>query len=146
MQATMRYLSLLLFIVALFTTCRKYEEGPNVSFRKKEARVTNNWRVESAVVNGVEESQEPFWTKQKHYMYRDGKYIVTIIDPVTLEAENYQGTWELYDEGRKLSLMTKNPVTLLETRNEYNILKLFEKSLWIRKTDNSLELHFTPSE
>jgi hypothetical protein len=139
-------LSVALVGALTISSCRKYEEGPNISLRKKEARVTNNWRVESAQLNGTEVSADPYWTKQKHYMYRDGKYIVTIINPVTLEAKNLQGTWTLYDNDRKLALTTKNFSGNIDSTNDYNILKLYNKQMWIRKTDNSLELHFVPFE
>ncbi len=138
---------LVIVVVAVaISSCRKYEEGPNISFRSKKARLTNNWRVESAEVNGTEVSQDPYWAKQKHYIYRDGKYIVTIIDPITLEARNVQGTWVLYDHGKKVALTTKNFSGNIDSTNDYNILKLYEKQLWIRNVDNSVEIHFTPFE
>lgn len=146
----MNKIASILLLVALVafgvSSCRKYEEGPNISLRTKKARVTNNWRVESAQVDGIERSLEPYWTKQKHYMYSDGKYIVTIIDPVTLEARNVQGDWKLFDNDRKLALTTKNFSGNIDSTNEYNILKLYNKQMWIRKTDNSVELHFVPFE
>ena len=108
MKKTVLFSALALMALVNMTSCRKYEEGPNISLRKKEARVTNNWRVESAQLNGNEVSLDPYWAKQKHYFYRDGKYIVTIIDPVTLEARNLQGNWQLYDDDRKIALTTKN--------------------------------------
>lgn len=132
--------------VVIMNSCRKYEEGPNISLRKKEARVTNNWRIESAQLNGNEVSLDPYYAKQKHYMYRDGKYILTIIDPVSLEARNLQGTWTLYDNDRKIALTTKNFSGNIDSTNDFNILKLYNKQFWIRKTDNSLELHFVPFE
>ena len=129
-----------------FSACRKYEEGPNISFRTKKARVTNNWRCESAQVNGVEVSLDPYYAKQKHYFYRDGKYIQTIIDPVTLEARNLQGTWTLYDNDRKISVTTKNFSGNIDSTNNYSILKLYEKQMWLRSTDNTHEYHFVPFE
>lgn len=146
MKKILFVLSVALVGALTISSCRKYEEGPNISLRKKEARVTNNWRVESAQLNGTEVSADPYWTKQKHYMYRDGNYVVTIINPVTLEAKNLQGTWKLYDNDRKLALTTKNFSGNIDSTNDYNILKLYNKQMWIRKTDNSLELHFVPFE
>jgi hypothetical protein len=146
MKKILFVLSVALIGALTISSCRKYEEGPNISLRKKEARVTNNWRVESAQLNGTEVSADPYWTKQKHYMYRDGNYVVTIINPVTLEAKNLQGTWKLYDNDRKLALTTKNFSGNIDSTNDYNILKLYNKQMWIRKTDNSLELHFVPFE
>jgi hypothetical protein len=79
-------------------------------------------------------------------MYSDGKYIVTIIDPVTLEARNVQGTWKLYDDDRKIALTTKNFSGNIDSTNDYSILKLYNKQFWIRKLDNSVELHLAPFE
>lgn len=146
MNRYMRYWTLLLAIAVGFSSCRKYEEGPNISLRTKRARVTNNWKLESALVNGVERSLDPFYAKQKHYMYSDGKYLVTIINPVTLEARNLQGTWKLFDDDKRIALTTRDEITLKDSTNEYNILKLFNKQFWIRKTDNSEEYHMVPFE
>ena len=133
-------------IVVGISSCRKYEEGPNISLRTKKARITNNWRYESAEVNGMEVSSDPFYAKQKHYFYRDGKYIQTIIDPVSLEARNLQGSWLLYDNDKKIAITVKIPPAYLDSTSNYSILKLYEKQMWLRTTDNSREYHFTPFE
>lgn len=146
MNRYMRFWTILLVVVVGFSSCRKYEEGPNISLRTKRARVTNNWKLESALINGVERSLDPFYAKQKHYMYSDGKYLVTIINPVTLEARNLQGTWKLFDDDKRIALTTRDDITLKDSTNEYNILKLFNKQFWIRKTDNSEEFHMVPFE
>ena len=135
-----------LSLLIIIGGCRKYEEGPNISLRTKKARIANNWRYESAQVNGTEVSLDPYYAKQKHYFYRDGKYIQTIIDPVTLEAKNLQGTWVLYDKDRKITVTTKNFSGNIDSTNNYSILKLFEKQMWLRTTDNSKEFHFVPFE
>ncbi len=138
---------IVIFIISLaVTSCRKYEDGPNISFRTKKARVTNNWKVESVLLNGNDVSSDPLWTKQKHYLYRDGKYIITIINPVSLEARNLQGNWKLYDEDRKIEMTTKNYAGNIDSTNYYDILKLRNDEFWIRKDDNTLELHFAPFE
>ncbi|HNB81609.1 MAG TPA: hypothetical protein PLP14_05875, partial [Chitinophagaceae bacterium] len=89
---------------------------------------------------------DPYYAKQKHYFYRDGKYIQTIIDPITLEARNLQGTWALYDHDRKIAVTTKNFSGNVDSTNDYNILKLYENQMWLRTTDNSKEFHFVPFE
>ena len=144
-----RIASILLFAFAVLVTvssCRKYEEGPNISLRTKKARITNNWRYESAQVDGVEVSSDPYFAKQKHYFYRDGKYIQTIIDPITQEARNLQGNWVLYDNDKKIAVTVKIPPANKDSTNNYSILKLFEKQMWLRTTDNSREYHFAPFE
>jgi hypothetical protein len=132
MNKSLLVLLLVLMVSGSMTSCRKYEEGPNISLRTKRARVTNNWKIESAQVDGIEKSFDP--------------YIVTIIDPVTLEARNVQGTWKLYDDDRKIALTTKNFSGNIDSTNDYSILKLYNKQFWIRKLDNSVELHLAPFE
>ena len=144
-----RIASILLFAFAILvsvSSCRKYEEGPNISLRTKKARITNNRRYESAQVDGVEVSSDPYFAKQKHYFYRDGKYIQTIIDPITQEARNLQGNWVLYDNDKKIAVTVKIPPANKDSTNNYSILKLFEKQMWLRTTDNSREYHFAPFE
>ena len=58
------YLAFVLMIGAItITSCRKYEEGPNISLRSKEARIANNWRIESAQLNGVNKNTFSIETK-----------------------------------------------------------------------------------
>ncbi len=102
--------------------------------------------MESAEVNGVERSQEPYWTKQKHYFRRNGDYVVTVIDPNTLEATNLNGSWKLYDNDRKIALTLRRANAGQDSVSDYNVLKLFNKQMWLRRTDNSVELHFIESE
>lgn len=140
------YILVALVGLVVISSCRKYEEGPNISLRKKVTRVTGAWRIESAQLNGTEVSLDPYWAKQKYDFFRDGKYILTVIDPVSLEASNINGDWTLYDDDRKLAITTKNFSGNIDSTNDYNILKLYNKQFWIRKTDNSLELHLVPFE
>lgn len=47
---------LLVLSVLLLFGCKKYEEGPSISFRTKKARLTNAWNIERKVFpNGTEE-------------------------------------------------------------------------------------------
>lgn len=141
------YFALVLMIgTTTLSSCRKYEEGPNISLRSKEARVANNWRIESAELNGVNLSSDPFYAKQKHFFYRNKSYMVTIIDPQTFEATNYSGEWKFFDNDKKIAISIKNFSGNIETVTEYNIIKLFNNQFWIRTVDNTLELHFVPTE
>lgn len=127
-----------------FLSCSKYEEGPGISFRSKKERLANSWRIESITVNGIERAAEPLFAKQKHYIYEGGSYIINIIDPLTLEAEDIQGTWTLYDDDKKLAVNRTNYNGVTDSLENYQILKLKEKSLWLRSLDNTREYHFAP--
>ena len=132
------------FVTVAMFSCSKYEQGPGLSFRSKTKRLANSWRIESASVNGVERASEPLFAKQKHYIYESGSYIITITDPVTLVAQNVQGSWKMYDKDRKLEVIRNNVNGVTDSVEDYQILKLKEKSLWIRSLDNTVEYHFVP--
>ncbi len=144
MKKNISILIVLSILVLGFMSCQKYEQGPGVSFRSKTKRLANTWRIQSVTVNGVERAAEPFYAKQKHYIYESGSYIINIIDPITLEAEDVQGQWSLYDEDRKLSVNRNSFNGVTDSLEDYQILKLKEKSLWLRKLDNTVEYHFEP--
>ena len=132
------------FVAVAMFSCSKYEQGPGLSFRSKTKRLANSWKIESVTVNGVEQASDPFYAKQKHYIYESGAYDVTIIDPITLVAENINGTWTMYDNDKKLAVNHTNYNGVADSLDEYQILKLKEKDLWLRTLDNSMEFHFTP--
>ncbi|MBI3502218.1 MAG: hypothetical protein HY063_10525 [Bacteroidetes bacterium] len=49
-------LLLAMAIVAItFNECKKYPDGPGLSLRSKTARMTDNWKISSYKINGVDE-------------------------------------------------------------------------------------------
>jgi len=137
-------IALLAIVMIAALGCRKYEEGPNISLRSPETRATNSWAIESITINGIEKSDEPGYADQRHYFFGDGQYTLTVIDPVTLIAENIQGKWELYDSDRKMALTQNNFAGQPDSVEDYKILKLFKKQMWLRSIDNVSEIHFVP--
>lgn len=51
-KTSLFFLSLIL-IVSL-SSCKKYENGPSLSFRSRTARLENNWKVASYTINGID--------------------------------------------------------------------------------------------
>lgn len=50
----MRKLLVLLSIAALFGSCTKYKDGPTISFRSAEKRLTGKWQIESITLNDAD--------------------------------------------------------------------------------------------
>ncbi len=48
------YLFLLVFLVGVFSTCKKYEEGPCISFKTKKSRLTGNWEPVVFLANEID--------------------------------------------------------------------------------------------
>ncbi len=144
MKGRILIVSGLCFVMVALFSCSKYEEGPGLSFRSKTKRLANSWRISSVTVNGVEQSGNPFFSKQKHYIYESGEYNISIVDPFTQEVENVNGQWKFYDDDEKMAVNFANYNGVADSLAEFRILKLKEKSLWLRSLDNSVEYHFTP--
>ena len=121
--------SVLILVVA--SGCRKYNEGPGLSLRSKTARVSNEWKVESAYdykdsVTVTQDYMGETWefTKDGEFMERDNG---------TIEKN---GTWNFTPE--KDSLQVK----VITDIDSYYILRLKENEIWLRDKDE--ELHLVP--
>jgi hypothetical protein len=138
------FVAFLIIISASFilTSCNKYEDGNNLSFRSAKERVINNWRLTSITINGVEKVGLAEYLTQEQIWLPDGNYTQTFINPITGTGERIDGTWELQDDNKKVALTKFNQITgKIESAVIYNILKLYENEIWLRSTDNSTEMH-----
>jgi hypothetical protein len=145
MNKTIINILLICAIAVGFSSCKKYEEGPNISFRSVKQRVTNTWKIESININGLELVNEPQYSTQKQFWLGDGQYNHTYIDPSTGVGKRVDGKWTLQNSNNQISVVYNNITTgKPETTVIYNIIKLYEKCMWIRSTDNSIEYHLIP--
>jgi hypothetical protein len=55
-----KFIYIYLIFVFLFS-CKKYEDGPLVSFRTKKTRITGVWKLDKIIVNGVEKNDDNFF-------------------------------------------------------------------------------------
>lgn len=130
----MHGLIMVIFAVAItFTSCKKYEEGPALSFRSKKARVVNEWKIEYAfeTSSGATTTQDYFnetweFTKDGDFFERDQGVI------------DKSGTWEFISdkESIQVNLISNNP-------RYYTIIKLNNKEMWLK--DNDEEYHLVPA-
>jgi len=126
----------LIFIVLL--SCKKYEDGPLVSFRSKQARIVGRWELDKVIVNGVEKRDDLFFFRMD---ISDGGEVV-----LYGKGGIIKGVWQF--DNNKESIKFK-----FETDNSWTketILRLKEKELWLmsREIDNitgeviKVEKHF----
>lgn len=94
-----KYLSIIiLFIIGSISACKKYEEGPYISFRSKNARLINDWtcvagrNFETLQILGGEQID------MQLYLYDDGifklQYPCELIDNFYTK-DSLEGTWTL---------------------------------------------------
>ena len=130
-----------------FTTCKKYEEGPSLSLRSKEARVVNTWKVEKYYKNGEDKTADFFADKINYIetFTEDGKWSLSYTDASDNELETDSGTWE-FDKDSNKEKIDRNAGG--STWEELTILKLKNKEFWFWYMDSGdkKEYHLIPSE
>lgn len=120
--------------------CNKYDDGPMVSFRSVEERVTNNWRVEKAIENGNDVSGD---FDKYDISFREDKTVVVVAHYSFIGIEydyTANGTWSLQDNNEKIVIDYEDGTS----DASYFILKLKEKELNVREEGSNLELHLVP--
>lgn len=128
MKKVIFVISLLLGISA-FLSCRKYEEGPLVSFRTKTSRVVNNWTVKSVYVNAEYDGSHS-QTGKLFSFTKEGRFTIN---------NDSTGSWRFIDDYAVIYLKYDDKITI----KEYTISKLKEKEMWMYyydSTDHKIEL------
>ena len=122
----MRYIISLILIVVILTSCKKYPEGPFISFRSRDTRVVNSWGVEKALVNNVENT--PIYSKYTYDFNQDATYSeFNGFLPLT-------GNWAFTDDEDSIIVKYNNNTQIL---HRFKILKLKNSSIWLLETRNS---------
>lgn len=139
-NSTMKFNSYHLYFFicfGLFFSCKKYEEGPALSFRSKAERLANHWKYEKKLINNEEVELTEEEKNTTLIFDKSGAYIKRI--PNGPYFTSYQGTWEFTDRKEKIKTFLSytyfgNPVT---EEREWEIVKLKEKELWLRYVDGN---------
>lgn len=120
-----------------WTGCSKYEEGPWISFTKKENRIRGHWELSAVYKDGAKttsefpsgvESRESVWE-----LYMNKTLIITYLEDITYYKSS--GSWEFDDDKEKL---IANFTTRYSTLSrEYTIVKLSTKEMKLRFKDEN---------
>jgi hypothetical protein len=119
----------LILLCLLAGSCRKYEEGPDISFMSKQYRLYGYWTMEKWIENNAEQSSE----LQFHHQFgfaKDGTYYYSFYDPPSGYTINFTGTWEFRHQKQQLVLGLDDPINGMEYQ-VWDILRLTSKELWL---------------
>jgi len=112
------------------TSCKKYEDGPMISFRTRAERVANTWKVDNYKVNGTDYTSlvsgySETYTKGGGYSYEWG-------------VLGGSGTWKFQHNDEEIAL------TGVDNQNDHTlvILKLEEKEFWYYYLDGNDKYEF----
>ena len=129
-----------LFVIAALivavTGCKKYEEGPALSLRSKEARVANTWKVEYTSTNGTDYTS--FYSDYTMTFTKDGGYSF-VWGNVT-----GSGKWEFQNDEEEIKISG----TSSQSSETIHILKLKEKEFWYYSMDGNdrTDVHLVPAD
>jgi len=122
MRKIITLLVLATFIMVGMSSCKKYEEGPMISFRSKTSRVAGDWKLQKATQEGVDITSN------------------ITIDYITFEKDGafkfvgggleLKGTWSFDD--KKENIIIKYAGSSDEEK--LKIIKLKNKELWLDET------------
>ncbi len=118
------------FIIASFS-CTKYEDGPIITFRSKDSRISGTWKYESLIyvdqgITVVDNLPTLVFTCDKNGTYSDN--------------EDSLGTWKFSGQVDLIINKSKNSIA---SETKWEIIKLAKKQLWLRK--DKVEHHFCPN-
>jgi hypothetical protein len=118
-----------LMIVLVLPACKKYPEGPALSFRSKKSRLVNQWTVEQKLQNGIDVTLDYKEVRRNLIVeFKEGGDLVsTYTNPVDSTIV-INAAWE-FNKDKSAVNITQTGVTL-----PYTILKLKNKELWLKTT------------
>jgi hypothetical protein len=139
MKNLSKILLLALVIALVLPACKKYPEGPTVSFRSKTARLVNQWKVVQELENGHDNTTSfTNYYKNEVVEFKDnGDFSNTFTNPGDTTI-TWTGKWEFSKDKTKVNIIYP---TLTYS---WDILMLKNDELWLKLTlgTNFQEIHY----
>ncbi|MCI5056978.1 MAG: hypothetical protein MRY83_12760 [Flavobacteriales bacterium] len=121
-------------------SCSKYEDGPEISLRSKEARLANTWEMEHVFMDGevVTDNYEQFQLQLLEGGY--AKWVSTATFNDRTQDYESEGTWTFVHDKESVTF-NFDEEALDQT---FKILKLEEDALWMINETTNMEVQFEP--
>ncbi len=127
----------IIVIASSLTSCKKYPDGPSISFRSRIERVANTWKMEQVMLNGSDVTSNftnnnytETYDKSENYSYRS-------------TVGSGSGKWSFENNDMQIKRQGVSGQSTLDL----TILRLKENSFWYKYTDgnDSYEFHLVPN-
>ena len=127
----------LLVALSLFSACKKYPDGPRISFETRTARVSNVWKMEQVTVNGSDVTSTYTSINYTETYDKSGNY------SYNSSFGGGSGKWAFEN---KDSQIKRNGVSG-QSSYDITILRLKEKSFWYKFADgkDNYVFHLIPN-
>lgn len=117
----------IILIIGALAGCKKYEEGPSLSFRSREARVANTWKVASYTINGTDNTSVLANINYLETYDKDGNY------SYSSSLGTGTGRWEFQSSDQEI----KRSGVSSQSTETLVILRLKEKEFWYYYLDGN---------
>jgi hypothetical protein len=119
-----------------FSACKKYEEGPALSFRSKSERVANTWTLESYYENGTNKTSDFSDWDVVMVTDKDGAIKITQTHKPSQGKLEVSGTWAFKNDKEQIEVVFPSPTGT----QVWDVLRLYEKEFWYSysETDNGV--------
>lgn len=117
-------------MITTFQSCKKYPDGPLISFHSRTERVANTWKVDNYKINGTDYTSlvsgyTETYTKDGNYYYSFGSLAGT-------------GSWAFQNKDAEIRITGINH----QSSETLYILKLEEKEFWYYYMDGNDKKEF----
>lgn len=136
----------------LFSACKKYDDGPAISFESKKKRLSNVWIIEKVYETPQGGTKTDKTADYKNYyvsyvmnIEKNGGYSISYF-PYNISTYNESGLWR-FNSNKEIVTFTNANGNSSAIGNVWIIQRLKERELWM-KTINSnnitIEAHLIP--
>lgn len=119
----------LLALAALFIlpACKKYEDGPGISFRTKKGRLVGEWQLDELEIDGADYTSDVnTWDLD---FDKEGDFSMTF-QAEGFESNSYDGEWDFSNDKEELEIKYDDGDKI-----EADIKRLTNKELWFEFTE-----------
>jgi hypothetical protein len=129
-------LAAVIAVSVILSSCGKYEEGPKISLASKKARISNTWKLDKYLYNGVDQPLGGYSLVID--IKKDGSYTSTSSFGGASFIDT--GVWQFSSD--KESLITTS--TGSSTAETVQIIRLKSNEFWTRETvgSDTDEMHY----
>ncbi|MBN4071232.1 hypothetical protein JYT72_01855 [Crocinitomix catalasitica] len=125
-------------LTLIVVSCKKYDEGPAISFLSKKSRVANTWVFESYTIDGVDSTA--FYAAPGTELTLDKDYnasgMIVQSDGTNFDTTVFSGTWEFVEKNKGFGMILTDAETMIIDTNYWWIRKLKSKEFWLEEDDN----------
>ena len=127
----------ILVIASSLTSCKKYPDGPSISFRSRIERVANTWKMEQVMLNGSDVTSNFTNTNYTETYDKSENYSYSSTE------ESGSGKWSFENNDMQIKRQGVSGQPTLDL----TILRLKENSFWYKYTDgnDNYEFHLVPN-